>query len=58
MMKAKKTNLSYIGYFAGWIYQVKSVSHPTEPANSTSSYITGLKGIEIWGLGCAMLLKK
>ena len=57
-MKAKKTNLSYIGYFAEWIYQVKSVSHPTEPANSTSSYITGLKGIEIWGLGCAMLLKK
>jgi hypothetical protein len=29
----------------GWDYQVKSVSHPTESANCTSSYATGSKEI-------------
>src|ERR687888_1834031 len=32
----------YIGYFAGWNYQVKSVLHSTEPANYRGSLTSDL----------------
>ncbi len=30
-------------YFFGWSFLVKSVSHPTEPANYTGCYTTDIK---------------
>jgi hypothetical protein len=35
----------------GWNYRVKSVSHPTEPANYTGSYTAVVKGFSELLLG-------